>query len=246
MRVTPLLQLLAVSAAFIAAPAFAQHDHNHATPWHQSTVIYDQNGQRVTANYGNYQYVLPPSRQGQGTYYTHNNIRYYHLQQHGRGHVSRPTAVQFGGFSHVDELAAQLESMTNELCLDLHYNYQHNVEFAETYREAYEILEMARYAHDEEHHGDRAEFARVMANIDPLFHHVEEDVESWSRNHRRQIGQLGIIDKMQRIEGLIHHLLYDVGVTPVHHEHGEEQAPPPGGGGVEQAPPPRTLPAPRP
>lgn len=33
MKPSPLFQLLAVSAAFIAAPAFAQHehDHNHAT-----------------------------------------------------------------------------------------------------------------------------------------------------------------------------------------------------------------------
>ena len=237
MRITRLFQLLAASVVFIAAPVLAQHNHNHATPWHQSTVIYDQNGQRVTSNYQNYQYVIPSYQNTQGTYYTHSNTRYYH-NQHGGTH-GRPTAVQFGEYAHVDDLAARLETMTNEFCLDLHYNYQHNPGFAETYGEAYQILELARYAHDEEHHGDRAEFARVLKEIDPLFHHVEEDVASWSRNHRRQFGRLGIIDKMQNMEAVILHLMWDIGVTPDHHEgHGSEQAPAPGGG-VETAPPPR-------
>ena len=237
MRITRLFQLLAASVVLIAAPVFAQHGHNHATPWQNSHVIFDHNGLRVTTNYQNYQYVIPSSHNSHGTYYTHSNTRYYH-DRHGGAH-GRPTAVQFGGYGHVDDLAARLETMTNEFCLDLHYNYQHNPGFAETYREAYEILELARYAHDEEHHGDRAEFARVMKEIDPLFHHVEEDVANWSRNHRRQFGRLGIIDKMQNMEAVIHHLMWDIGVTPDHHGgHGSEAAPAPRGG-VETAPPPR-------
>ena len=238
MRITRLFQWLVSSVVFIAAPALAQYGHNHATPWQNSHVIYDQNGLRVTSNYQNYQYVIPSYQNNQGTYYTHSNTRFYH-DQHGGTNPGRPSAVQFGGYAHVDDLAARLETMTNEFCLDLHYNYQHNPGFAETYREAYQILELARYAHDEEHHGDRAEFARVLKEIDPLFHHVEEDVANWSRNHRRQFGRLGIIDKMQNMEAVIHHLMWDIGVTPDHHDgHGSEAAPAPGGG-VETAPPPR-------
>ena len=237
MRITRLFQWLVSSVVFIAAPALAQYGHNHATPWQNSHVIYDQNGLRVTSNYQNYQYVIPSYQNNQGTYYTHSNTRFYH-DHHGGTNPGRPSAVQFGGYAHVDDLAARLETMTNEFCLDLHYNYQHNPGFAETYREAYQILELARYAHDEEHHGDRAEFARVLKEIDPLFHHVEEDVANWSRNHRRQFGRLGIIDKMQNMEAVIHHLMWDIGVTPDHHDgHGSEAAPAPGG--VETAPPPR-------
>ncbi len=235
MRIPRMLQWLAASVVLITAPVLAQH--NHATPWHQNTVIYDQNGVRVTSNYQNYQYVIPTSQTYQGSYYTNGNTRYYH--DHQGGPQGRPTAVQFGGYSHVAELAHRLEDMTNEFCLDLHYNYQHNPGFAETYREAYQILELARYAHDEEHQGDRAEFARVLKEIDPLFHHVEEDVANWTRNHRRQFGRLGIVDKMQNMEAVIHHLMWDIGVTPDHHDgHGAEQAPAPGAR-IELAPPPR-------
>ena len=242
MRAMTCIQQLAVVAVLAASPVFAQHEHEHhghATPWHRTTVIYDQHGHRVTTNYGAYGYVIPSSQQYRTSYYTNNNVRYYHDQSHSdAGHVSRPTAMTFGGFSHTDELAARLEFLSNEFCLDLHHNYRHNPGFAETYREAYDLLQQAKAAHNEEHRGHREHLVEIITKMDPLFHHVEEDVETWSRDHHRQIGQLGIIDKMQQMEAVIHHMLYDAGVQPQHHgEHESEQAPAPDGG-IETAPPP--------
>lgn len=228
-------------------PAWAQH-HHHAqhTPWHHNHVIIDPHGHRVVEHHDNFRYVIPSHQHHQTTYYTHNDVHYAYsappvVVRPGIRIAElpvtpvQPAAIEFGGFSHVDDLAGRLESLTNEFCLDLHYNYPHNAGYAETYREAYQILQAAKYAHAKEHQQDREALARTLAQMDPLFHHVEEDVTGWSRHHHRQIGQLGIIDKMQQMESLIHHLLHDVGVRP-QHDGGNEQAPSPGG--REEAPPP--------
>ena len=141
-----------------------------------------------------------------GGYYERGGKCYY---EDGRGHV---TQVRYGSFSHVDDLALRLEWLTKELCLDMHYNYRHNRGFRETYREVYELYELAKYIHEEEHHGHRSEIRRQLGGMDALFHHVQHDVRGWHRHHRRQVGTLGIIDKMDRIEATIHHLMNDVGV----------------------------------
>ena len=161
--------------------------------------------------------------------------------QGGRSYYLRtasasPVAIEFGAFSHVDDLASRLEFLSNELCLDLYYNYQHNPGFYETYAEAYHILEVAQFIHDSEHRSDREAIRRELGGLDALFHHVEDDVRGWSRHHRRQIGALGILTKMELMEGTLHHLMNDVGVAAT------EVAPPPSAfGGPEVAPPPSRL-----
>ena len=235
-----------------AVPVMAQHNHT-ATPWHHDVVIVDPHGHYVREHHDHYNYVVPPTQQQHGTYYTHENQRYYYeaprvayrpgVQVAERPpEPIRPSAVEFGGFSHVDDLASRLETMANDLCLDLHYNYRHNPGFDETYGEAYQIMEAAQYAHGKEHNGDRQALARAITQMDPLFHHVEEDVTGWSRDHHRQIGQLGIIDKMQQMENLIHHLLYDAGIKPAHDEQGHGGQAPAPDGGVQRAPRPAGLP----
>ena len=156
-----------------------------------------------------------------GEYYVREGNSYYY---DGRG---TPQLIRYGSFSHVDDLAARLELLTQELCLDLHYNYRHNPGFRETYREVYEIYQLARYIHAEEHHGHRSEIARKLGGLDELFHHVQDDVRGWHRHHHRQIGTLGLAAKMERIESTIHHLMHDVGVE---FTAGLEEPPAPGGG----------------
>jgi hypothetical protein len=251
MRMSRLLVLsLAVGTVLLAAPVFAQHHHhghNHAHSWHQNHVIVDPHGHHVTSHHDNYHHVVPAHHDHHATYYTHNDTHYFYqappvVYRPGVQVAMRPAtpiqprAIEFGGFSHVDDLSGRLETLSNEFCLDLHYNYQHNPGFAETYREAYQILRAVKSAHANEHQGDKAALARTLADLDPLFHHVEEDVKGWSRDHHRQIGNLGIIDKMSQMEDLIHHLLHDVGIRPTH-DGGHEQAPPPAGE-IEIAPPP--------
>lgn len=236
----------------VAMPASAQHHHHghlsQHTPWHQNHVLVDPHGHRVVQHHDHFRFVIPSRQQHQTTYYTHENVHYAYsvppvVLRRGVQFAElpvapvRPAAISFGGFSHVDDLSGRLEFLTNELCLDLHYNYPHNRGYAETYREAYEILQAAKFAHAKEHQQDREALARTLAQVDPLFHHVNEEVAGWSRRHVRLIGSLGMADKLQQMESLIHHLLHDVGVRP-EHDAGNEQAPPPGGGREEAPPPP--------
>ena len=147
--------------------------------------------------------------------------------------AAKPVAVEFGGYSHVDDLAGRLERQANDLCLELHYNYRHNRGFAETYREAYQVLNTAKYVHAKEHQGDRAEVARRLDEVDGLFHHVQDDVRRFSRRQNRQIGQGGAQTKLELVEATLHHLMHDVGVQGTH---GPSAATAPVG--VEVAPPP--------
>jgi hypothetical protein len=139
----------------------------------------------------------------------------------------------------VDDLSARLERLANQLCLDLHYNYRHNANFAHVYREAYQVLATAKFIHAKEHQGDRAEVARRLDEVDGLFHHVKEQVGQWSRRHNRQIGQSGLQTKLSMVEATLHHLMNDVGVRGAHIE-ADEPA------GVETAPAPVPLQLPPP
>ena len=230
-----------------------QDDHsshnNHYNPGyhidHHDHVIKDSHG-HVIGNYHhdvvhqNSTYIVPHTSHSNhhGTYHLHNENYYYTGQTASSSHaVQRPVAIQFGSFSHVDDLASRLEELTNEFCLDLHYNYSHNHGFRETYAEGYQLMLVAKFIHDAEHANDRNAIRSKLNGMDELFHHVQDDVRGWSRHHRRQIGQLGILSKMDMIESTLHHLMNDVGV----HATGSEQAPPPGGGIREQAPAPLTV-----
>jgi hypothetical protein len=155
-----------------------------------------------------------------GSYYWDDGINYYVARPYvdgSRGYgAAKPVQIEFGGYAHVDDLAGRLERQANELCLDLHHNYRHNSGFADTYREAYQILSTAKYIHAKEHQGDRAEVARRVDELDGLFHHVQSDVDGWSRRHRRQIGQSGVPSKLELVEATLHHLMNDVGVAGTH------------------------------
>lgn len=59
--------------------------YHYYIPWYETTTIYDQNGNQVTSNYESDSYVVPTSQNSRGTYYTNNNVRYYHDHDHGHG-----------------------------------------------------------------------------------------------------------------------------------------------------------------
>ncbi|MEQ9408778.1 MAG: hypothetical protein RIK87_13670 [Fuerstiella sp.] len=124
-----------------------------------------------------------------------------------------PSAVTFGAYSHVDELAYRLEVLMNELCLDLYYNYSHNHDFHATYAEAYSLYQTASFIHAAEHNADRETAKSQLAGADALFHHIQDDVRGWTRIQRRQIGTLGIMTKLDMAEDTLHHLMTDVGVV---------------------------------
>ena len=160
------------------------------------------NSRHVLYGYGNYS----------GNYYTQDNGYYYNS-----GVQNAPSQrIEYGGFSRVDELGHRLETLANDYCLELHANYSRNPGFDDTYREAYEILEIAKYIHEEEHHGHRDEIAQEMKKLDDLFHHVGGIVSGWQPDRQRhQHDNIPAKDQIQQqMETVIHHLMNDVGVKP--------------------------------
>lgn len=133
-------------------------------------------------------------------------------QHHEFGHGYAIPKGTYGEFSHTEDIVSRLEYTSNELCVDLYYNYRHNPGFTETYPEAYRILQTAKFIHSAEHLNERDAIRSKLQGLDALFHHVEEDVRGWSRIHQRQVGTLGIIRKMEVVEELLHHLMHDSGV----------------------------------
>lgn len=226
----------ALSLALTAGTAYAQHGYGgtyHYQPGH--------------FDYHNGHYDYHP---GTRTYYPD----YYDGHQHG-GAYSTPyrsgyrgdygpsygstrhpydhaTAPRFGGFSHVDDLAAQLERDATNLCWELHYNYQHNPGYRETYRETYELMQTAKFIHGLEHSRNRDRVKKEVAELDTLFHHIHRDVANWTAHHHRQVGRGGLTQKLEQLEQTLHHLMDDVGVRSTYQDGngsgpGNSPAPPP-------------------
>lgn len=227
--------------------SYAQHGHHHHDDHHHHGGIsihrhgfhlIDPHGHHVDDHHDHYHYVVPHVH-GYGSYYTYNDVHYFTPPVvAGRQQVAaRPVAVEFGSYQHFEELAQRLEAISNQLCLDLHYNYRHNRDFRETYREAYQLMEIAKFIHDREHRGDRQAIAQQGDSLDQLFHYVQGEVAGWTSSQRRPVGRFSIEAKLEEMEALIHHLLFDIGVKPRHDA--EEQAPPPE---QELAPPPEGEP----
>lgn len=192
-------------------------------------------------------HVVPQiDRHHSGNYYVQKNQYYYRPQPYVATQappqsytVAKPVQMEFGSFAHVDDLSGRLVTLTNEMCLDMHHNYQRNPDYAQAYRMAYQILDTARYINDKQHQGDRTEVARRLAELDPLTHEVLERVRGWRSESRRQIGDRELLAKLDYVDATLHHLMYDAGV---------KQAPQQGapGPGAEQAPPPVSSGSPAP
>lgn len=231
----------AVGLCLAAGTATAQHHHGgHHVPVHHG-VYYGHN---------NWHHVVPHRPAYVGAYYTSGTTHYYTpspiipvVLAAGPAdgpppapvEVQKPVEVAFGGYSRYEDLAGRLAFEANALCLDLHYNYKHNKNFAEVYGEAYGILQAARYVRGKEHKGDHDLLHKRMVEVDKLFHHVQDEMRGWTRVAAKQVGGDGLPEKVAGLEAVLHHLCYDVGVKP--HEQAVEAAPPPGGIN-EDAPPP--------
>lgn len=215
-----------------ATPAMAQHHHGGGNygGGYQGGGHYDYHPGHYDRHNGHWDYHpghydwhdphhdgwdhVQPSyvRPSRPTYVSPPRTAYFGETNHPHDHVTR--RITYGGFSHIDDLAIELEERMNTLCLELHYNYQHNPGFNETYREAYEMLTMAEYIHGQEHAGNREEIRRAVLDLDGLFHHVESDVAHWTSHHHRRIGHGGLMTKLGDVERTLHHLMEDVGAQP--------------------------------
>jgi hypothetical protein len=183
--------------------------HGHAVGVQHHTVLHSG------SHHPGWSYYVPTLPSYSGQYYVEKGHEYYmpaSPQGSGVHVVAKPAIVEFGGFARYQDLSGRLETLSNELLVDLHHNYNHNPGFKETYREAYQLLEVAKYVHAADHNRDGAEMREKLAQMDPLFHHLQSDVQGWSRIHSKQVGTLGVAAKLEMIEATLHHLMHDVGV----------------------------------
>lgn len=229
--------------------AWAQHGHGHGAHIGHGHGGHSHWGHAGHAHWGHvshghidfhlgHHYVLPHfDHHYHGSYWVDSGVYYYRPRTYvsysapATYAVSSPVRIEFGGFKQSQDLVGRLGLLANELCLDLHYNYSHNPGYAETYREAYRILNISKSLQTYERGGNQVEIVRQIQELDPLFHSIQDRLISWNRVHQRQIGQAGLQTKLQIMETLLHHLAYDVGIEP-HGMNTTESAPAP----LEEAP----------
>ena len=236
-------------ALLIASPAMAQRrGHDHIVHHNGHHDVIHHHGSHFGHNDWNYVVPHHDVHHHSGSYYVQNQAYYYtpspvvrvaatSFQTAQRPQVQvvqQPVQLQYGGYARFEDLSGRLETEINRLCLDMHYNYQHNPGYAESYREAYSLLESARFVHAKEHQGDRDAIRHHVTQMDQAMHHVLEEIGPWSRQHRRQVASGGILEKSSAVEAVLHHLCYDVGIEP----HGDDEPAPAPNAGEEQAPAP--------
>ena len=218
--------LCGASVALTGASTTAQHSHggghyhyqpghSHYQPghFHAHGGHYDYHPGRYTYHPGSYTYhpetvYAQPSYAGGGV---HDSHPHDHAATQPHYPVQR-VEYRFGGFSHVDDLAASLENQANLLCWELHYNYQHNPGYRGTYREVYEMSQVAKFIHGLEHARNRERIKEEVVRMDRLFHHIQRDVAHWTGHHHRHVGRGGLTSKLEELEDTLHHLMDDVGV----------------------------------
>ena len=252
------------AAMLLTATANAQHHSGHGSGHggsmlrggHGSSILHGGGHGGTVLHHGSYfghndwNFVVPHRnvQQHHGSYYVHNDGYYYTptpivriaprffqtVQRPPVQVVQLPIQLEFGGHSHVEDLSGRLATEANDLCLDMHYNYQQNPGFAETYREAYSLLDAAKFLYATENQADRDAVRQHVAQMHEQMHHVQGEIQQWSRQHVHQIASGGAIEKASSAEAVLHHLSYDVGIEP---DGADERAPEPGITG-EQAPAP--------
>jgi len=188
---------------------------------HHDRVVRDRHGHVIRREHhdvvrSNWSHVVPSTIHGyaNGQYYVQGNNYYYAPRRSNRHVVAKPAIVRFGGFTQYGDLSGRLETLVNDLLLDLHYNYPHNPGFAATYREGYQLLGVAKYIHSAQHNNDRAAMRSQLTGADQLIHHIQDDVRGWTRINHHRVGTLGISSKIALAEATLHHLMNDVGVSP--------------------------------
>ncbi|MBI2805524.1 MAG: hypothetical protein HYX68_11155 [Planctomycetes bacterium] len=215
----------------------AGHSSGHHAPAHHGSHF----------GHHNWHHVVPHHGRHIGAYFTVGNVHYYTPSPVSRivsvgsspallpprvVEVQKPVELGFAGFTRYDDLAGRLVFEANAMCLDMHYNYQNNKNFANAYRDAYVVLQTAKSIQAKEHQGNREIIRKRVDEMDRLFHHAQEEMRAWTRTATKQIGADTLPEKLAGVEAVLHHLCYDVGIAP--HEQPAEVAPPPG----EAIPPP--------
>lgn len=221
----------AVWSSGIQASWSQTEEHSHsprgAATHRRGFRLVDPRGQQAK-DLTQFRFILPLG-DNSGAYYTYADKHYFTpAPAPDDARREAPVPLEFGAFEHYEKLAARLERMANALCLEMHRNYRSEDGFRQTYREAYQLLEGAKFIHDSAHRDDRRALQESATRLDGLFHHLQEHVQHWNLHQQRGPARLSMPARMEELEALIHHLMFDLGVKPSHHEdHDDEEAPPP-------------------
>lgn len=236
--------------SLLAAPdtALTQH-HERAHEGRHRREMHSPAHDGVHFGHPTWRHVVPQNSHFVGGYYSVGTTHYYtpttvtRIVVPANPVTALPTLVEgervevpFGGYRRYEDLARRLTFEANNLCLELHYNYAFNAGFDQVYREAYDIMQAGRYLHGKDHGGDRNIIRMRIVEVDKSFHHFQQQIHGWGRVERKLIGAGDLSRKVADVEAVLHHLCYDIGVTP-------HQAPVvahlPLVDGVEAAPPPK-------
>lgn len=158
------------------------------------------------------QHLVPQTSRFSGSYYVERGKHYFQPPRSPQG--SRPQKIKRGGGEFVDDLAQRLTYEAKMLCLDMKDNYSRNDGFDETYRAAYHTWQLASQIAKGDGSLDHTPLATMARELDPQFQPAKRGVAGWTRHHKRQRGTGNVQAKVERIETLIHHLLYDIGPPP--------------------------------
>jgi len=158
------------------------------------------------------QHLVPQTSRFSGSYYVERGKHYFQPPRSPQG--SRPQKIKRGGGEFVDDLSQGLTYEAKMLCLDMKDNYSRHDGFDETYRAAYHTWQLASQIAKGDESLDHTPLATMARELDPQFQPVRRGVAGWTRHHKRQRGTGDVQAKVERIETLIHHLLYDIGPPP--------------------------------
>ena len=124
------------------------------------------------------------------------------------------TDLSFGTFSNTVELALRLKSDTNDLLLDMHFNYSHNPQFAETYRATYQLLKAAQTVHEAGLTNRRAEIKQSLEDLDGLAYRLQTDIRNWNCRSKYRCGIGSLNQKLSTVQWSVADLMHDAGVEP--------------------------------
>lgn len=234
----------------LALPDTASSEHNERAKevrHHGDGHLPPHDG--INFGHPSWRYVVPQNSHFVGGYYTDGATHYYtpvpvtRIVVRPNPTTALPTLVEgerfevpFGGYRRYEDLAKRLAFETNNLCLELHYNYRYNTHFDEAYRDAYSIMQAGNYLQGKAHGGDRNIIRIRTIEIDKSFHQFQEQTRRWARVESKQIGAGELSRKTADVETVLHHLCYDIGVTPHQPPAGPSQ---PLAETIETAPPPK-------
>ena len=60
---------------------------------------------------------------------------------------------------------------------------------------------------------DRDVIKQHLVSIDQKLHLIDRQTQGWTRDHSRQVGELGLIAKEEMVGDIIHHMMYDAGIS---------------------------------